>query len=323
MPAKKHDSLSMAALLLLLALSLGLGISYRWAGLEARPMHTDEAILATKLATLWDGQGFDYDPSDYHGPGLHYVSWVQGKLLGWGPPSEWSATQLRQVSAVCGIALLLGTLLFMPVLGRRATILAMLLVAVSPMMVFYSRYFIMEMLLTLLVAVSLIAWWRWTHSRNRLWLLVCGASLGVQHATKETFVLNVAAAAAAWLAASWLISETSRGGALRLSDMRRQRKPTRPLSWLTVTAALVSVAIYSAGFRDWTDVRESVTTYLNYLERSQGSGHEKPWHYYLSLIFWRKDGLVWTEASTPCCFSPSTLSWPTRRLGRSCQPIIA
>ena len=296
MPSKKNDSLSLAALLLLLALSLGLGISYRWAGLEARPLHTDEAILATKLASLWNGQGFDYDPSDYHGPGLHYVSWLQGKVLGWGPSADWTATQLRQVCAVCGLGVMLCSLLFVPALGSRAAVLALLMIAVSPMMVFYSRYFIMEMLLVLLVALSLAALWRWSVTRNRFWLLVCGASLGFQHATKETFVLNVGAAALAWLAASWLISDTSRGGPLRLSEARRPRKPSRPLYQVAATAALVSVACYSGGFTEWSDVRESVTTYMNYLERSQGSGHEKPWHYYLSLIFWRKDGLVWTEA---------------------------
>ena len=296
MPAKKTDSLSLAALLLLLALSLGLGVSYRWAGLEARPMHTDEAILATKLAELWHGNGFDYDPADYHGPGLHYASWLQGKVLGWGAPLEWTSAQLRQVTAVHGIAVLLCSLLFIPVLGSRAALLAMLMMAVSPMMVFYSRYFIMEMLLVLLVAVSLASLWQWSLTRNRWWMVLCGASIGFQHATKETFVLNVGAAVGAWLAASWIVSDTSRAGPLRLTPMRRSRKPSRPLYLLFATAALVSVASYSGGFTDWLDVRESVTTYLNYLERSQGSGHEKPWYYYLSLIFWRKDGLVWTEA---------------------------
>jgi hypothetical protein len=56
------------------------------------------------------------------------------------------------------------------------------------------------------------------------------------------------------------------------------------------------VASYSGLFRDWVSVKESLTTYGNYLQRSEGSGHEKSWHYYLTLIFWRKDGLVWTEA---------------------------
>jgi predicted membrane-bound mannosyltransferase len=38
-------------------------------------------------------------------------------------------------------------------------------------------------------------------------------------------------------------------------------------------------------------------TYESYLGRSQGAGgHEKPWHYYLALIFWRREGFVWTQA---------------------------
>jgi hypothetical protein len=55
-----------------------------------------------------------------------------------------------------------------------------------------------------------------------------------------------------------------------------------------VVAVLTSVTIYSGFFKDWQAVKDSALTYLNYLERSGGSGHEKPWHYYLTLIFWRK-----------------------------------
>ena len=37
-------------------------------------MHTDEAILAMKSAELQATGHFQYDPKDFHGPGLHYVT---------------------------------------------------------------------------------------------------------------------------------------------------------------------------------------------------------------------------------------------------------
>lgn len=297
MPPKKTDKLSLPALLLLLGLAFGLGSYYRFIVPDQRPMHADEAILAVKFSGLWQGQGFQYDPSDYHGPGLHYVSWLYGKLAGWGAPAEWTEAALRHVPALCGLLVLASALLLLPALSARAALIAMVLTAVSPMMVFYSRYYIMEMLLALLVAVSLAAWWRWQVTRNQFWLVLCGASLGFQHATKETFVLNLGAAAAAWLAASWLISDRERGGGLRLSSPGRRRQSLwKPWQVLLVSAALVSVTCYSALYRDWSAVKDSVLTYASYLQRAEGVGHEKPWHYYLSLIFWRRDGLVWTEA---------------------------
>lgn len=292
---QKNDRLSLPALLLLLALSLGLGSYYRFLALDTRPMHTDEAILATKFADFWSGRGFDYDPSDYHGPGLHQVSWAYGKLAGWGVPETWTEAGLRHIPALCGIGVVLSALLFASLFGARAALVAMLLGAVSPMMVYYSRYYIMEMLLVLLVAISLASWWRFVASGNRLWLILCGASIGFQHATKETFVLNVAAAFIAWNIAAFLI-EDREAKRIRLNSFGAKTTPWKPWQILFVSAVLVSVASYSGLFRDWLSVKESLTTYGNYLQRSEGSGHEKPWHYYLTLIFWRKDGLVWTEA---------------------------
>jgi uncharacterized protein (TIGR03663 family) len=293
--AQKNDRLSLPALILLLALALGLGTYYRTVALDARPMHTDEAILATKFADLWTGKGFDYDPSDYHGPGLHYVSWVYAKLAGWDDPATWTEAGLRHIPALCGIAVILCALLLNIALGGRATLIAMLLSAVSPMMVFYSRYYIMEMLFTLLVALSLASWWRWCLTRNRFWLVLCGASIGFQHATKETFVLNVASALIAWTLASFFIQDRD-SSRLRLSSFSRRTSKWKPWQILFLSAVLVSVISYSGFFRDWASVKDSISTYSNYLHRSEGSGHEKPWHYYLTLIFWRKDGLIWTEA---------------------------
>lgn len=292
---KKVDPLSPRSIVLLLLLAVGLGSYYRLMDLGSRPMHTDEAILATKLGGLWTGQGFQYDPSDYHGPGFHYAGWAYGKLAGWGDPQTWTEPGLRHVTVACGLAVMACSLLLLGALGTRGALLSMLLVAVSPMMVYYSRYFIMEMLLVLLVAVSLIALWRWSISGNRLWLVLCGASLGLQHATKETFVLNVAAASGAWLAAHFLIRQQG-SSSLQLSSGYRRKRPQRWWPYLLFPALVVSVVCYSAFFSDWVAVKESFTTYGNYLQRSEGSGHEKPWHYYITLIFWRKDGLAWTEA---------------------------
>ncbi len=294
---KKTDKVSLPALLLLLAAALGLGTYYRFIALEQRPMHADEAILAVKTGELWQGKGFHYDPADFHGPGLHYAAWVYGKLAGWGGVETWTESDLRQVTAACGLLVVLSAALFGSILGLRAGLIAMVFTAVSPMMVYYSRYFIMEMLLTLLVAVALAAWWRWNVSRNRFWLVVCGAAIGFQHATKETFVLNLGAAFVAWVVAAALISDQDRRGGLRLSMPGRNRQSTLK-SWqiILITAVLVSVTCYSALYHDWNAVKDSVTTYGNYWQRAEGVGHEKPWHYYLTLIFWRRDGLIWTEA---------------------------
>lgn len=299
MAPRKEVTISLLSFLFLVILAIGLGSFYRLPSLDTRPMHTDEAILGVKLADYAQSGHFQYDPTDYHGPALHQVSLLWSKIDGWSTdPSQWTESDLRRVSVICGVLLLLVTFMFSDVLGRLGTALAMLMSAVSPMMVFYSRYFIMEMQLTLLIAITLGGFWRFSQGGGRLWLLLAGCALGFQHATKETFIINVAAAIVGWIAARVLIGEfqPQRGSGLRLNSSSAKKQTQRPLLWVAIPAILVSVASYSGGFRDWNAVQESLMTYMNYLERSGGSGHEKPWHYYLTLIFWRYDGLTWSES---------------------------
>jgi len=68
-------------------------------------------------------------------------------------------------------------------------------------MVFYSRYFIHEMLLLFFTALTLGAGWRYAQTRSARWAVLTGAGLGLMFATKETFVITVAAAEVAMCAA--------------------------------------------------------------------------------------------------------------------------
>jgi uncharacterized protein (TIGR03663 family) len=295
MPPPQKKSLSLLGLAIFAIVSLALGAYYRLPSLGERPMHTDEAILAMKSAEFQATGHFQYDPKDFHGPGLHYLTRVWSSLAGWGDSATWTEAELRTVPVVCGLLLLLTTLLLSDALGRLSTGYAMLLIAISPMMVFYSRYFIMEVPLVLFITLCMAALWRYSQGGGRWWLVLAGVCLGMQHATKETFGINVVAAFIGFATAKVMIGDF----ALRRSGYdisASKRRATRPWLWVILVSLLTSVTIYSGGFKDWQAVKDSALTYLNYFERSSGSGHEKPWHYYLTLIFWRKDGLVWSEA---------------------------
>lgn len=295
MPPPPKNSLGLLGLTIFTIVSLFLGAYYRFPGLGERPMHTDEAILAMKSAEFQATGHFQYDPKDFHGPGLHDITRVWSTLAGWGPSSTWTEAQLRTVPVICGLLLLLSTLLLRDALGRLATGFAMLLISISPMMVYYSRYFIMEVPLVLFITLTLAALWRYSQGGSRGWLVLAGVSLGMQHATKETFAINVVAAIAGFAVTKVMIGDFAprRSGYDTSSNKGRA---SHPWLWVILISLLTSIAIYSSGFKDWQAVKDSALTYLNYFERAGGSGHEKPWHYYLTLIFWRKDGLVWSEA---------------------------
>lgn len=298
---KKDVSISLRTILIFVVVALGLGIYYRSVGLETRPMHTDEAILATKFGTLWTEGTFDYDPSDYHGPGLHQVSWLYAKLARWGSPDEWTEAQLRHIPMLCGILVLGMTLLFARPLTWHGSTVAMLLIAVSPMQVFYSRYYIMEMLLVLLLSIALWALWKFVQTGGKSWLALLGASLGFAHATKETFVINVFAGVCGYAIAKLIAGGSSfqqSSNSLRLSSSRSKQSSIKGWQWLIGAAVAVSVASYSGFTTDLNDVKESVTTYTNYLHRSEGAGHSQPWYYYLTMLFYRSadGGIIWSEA---------------------------
>ena len=290
-------------MIFLLLLAVGLGWFYRFPDLGLRPMHVDEAILGVKFLEFWQSGIFNYDPSDYHGPVLHYLTLGYGRLMGWTDPAAVTGEHLRLVVAVLGMALVLSTLLVSDALGRFATGMTALLIALSPMEVFYSRYFIMEVPFVLALALFMFSCWRYAVGRSWLWLAVAGIMIGTLHATKETFVINLAAMACGWGAARLFSEGFSQR---RSAGMFRGKHPSagilgQPWMWIAIFAVITSVGLFSGGFRfgnpvAWLDVQESVLTYGSYLKRSGGVGHEKPWAYYLEMMAYHRDVFVWTEA---------------------------
>src|SRR6185436_12482937 len=141
------------ALALLLAIAAALAL--RVPRLDTRPLHNDEAVNAIKVAELWQQGRYAYDPDEYHGPTLHYATLPVLWLSGARNSDELKDATLRVAPVVFGVALLLLLPLFSDGLGRHAVAWAALFIAVSPAMVFYSRYFIHEMLLVFFTALML------------------------------------------------------------------------------------------------------------------------------------------------------------------------
>ena len=129
----------------------------RLARLDSRLMHPDEANQAVKFRRLLEQGEYVYDPFEHHGPTLNYLTLPVARAASAEKLSEVSESQLRLLPALFG-ALLVGLVwLVRNELGRAAAFCAAALTAVSPAMVFYSRYYIHE---TLLVFLPSQVWWR-------------------------------------------------------------------------------------------------------------------------------------------------------------------
>ena len=292
-PASHRLEIVATASLLLLA--LGLGLALRIPDLGHRPMHTDEAILGFKFGELLETGTWIYDPADYHGPALPYLTLPFAWGAGQSEISGVSEELLRSVPLAFCVATMLATLLLARGLGASSCGWAMLFVAVSPMFVYFSRYYIMEMLLVFFTLAAIASGWRYYCSRRPFWAVTLGASLAMMHAAKETCVIHYFGMAAG-VAGCWIC------GFLRPAA-GPDFKNALPFRWGDLKLALAAFGIvwflmFSSFFSNFPQgLIESITTYESYLNRAEGSGHEKPWFYYLKLLLGqRNDYYFSTEA---------------------------
>ncbi len=117
----------------------GIATFLRFYKLAEKPFHNDEGVNGYFLANLLRNGIYQYDPANYHGPDLYYFSFVFAKVFGL---NDWS---VRASVAFVGVLTVVLVFYLRPVIGKYGSLFAALFVAVSPGMVYISRYFIHEM----------------------------------------------------------------------------------------------------------------------------------------------------------------------------------
>lgn len=253
--------------------------------LNDRPMHTDEAVHAEKFFALIEKGFYVYNPDEFHGPTLNYLTLASSLLRGEKKVEQISETTLRLVPAFFGIALVLTPLFFIGATGRRAAILSCILLAFSPAFVYYSRYYIQEMLLVFFTAAFLGSGWRYFQTRKFGWIILSGIAVGLMHATKETFIFSLLAA---FLAGMFCLLQS------------RPYKPIKTAHVLGAVAAMAvtSILFYSSFGTNPGGIIDSVSTYGIWFQRASGqSTHIHPWYYYLDLLTWLEffEPITWNE----------------------------
>ncbi|HYP14921.1 MAG TPA: glycosyltransferase family 39 protein [Bryobacteraceae bacterium] len=223
--------------------------------LGERPMHADEAILADKFATFLERGSYAYDPTEYHGPVLAYVSTVSAWVRARTTYATLNEATVRVVPAIAGVLLALSPLLLAGAVGETSAGLAGMIVAVSSACVFYSRYYIPEMLLAVFTAAMLISLWRVSLTGSILSWACVGASTALMVGTKETAAIAFAAA----LPFGWLVR--------------------RDVRW-TFFAAFAAVLVILM------DPLALLGSFAEYWRRGTGTSlHVHPPTYYLQLMF--------------------------------------
>jgi uncharacterized protein (TIGR03663 family) len=257
-------------------------------------MHNDEGVNAMKFRALYVNNSYKYNPDEFHGPTLPYFTLPAAWLQGGGDYNRFSEPAYRAVTVAFGLGLILLLALLARDLGRSEMLWAAAFTSLSPAMVFYSRYYIHEMLLVFFSAWTFICAWRCANSGRALWAVAGGIGLALMYATKETFVLPVAAMAlAVGTAAAWKRWRESEAPAF-------QPRWKWPHLAMALAAALVAaVLFFSSFFTNASGLVDAVRTYLPWLRRAGGGAtpHVHPWWFYFERLLWfhTRDGPFWSE----------------------------
>ena len=282
---------------------LAAALAFRLPALDRRPMHPDEANQAWKTGLLWQTGDYRYDPAEHHGPTLYYLTLPVLWLAGPGDFAQTTETQYRLLPALAGVGLVGAICLLGKALGAGPVLGAATLTALSPVMVFYSRYYIQEMLLVLFTLGVLVCLARWRQSKSLservFWTALGGGCWGLMAATKETWVLALGAMGAAALLCTlwncWLVPPSK-------SPLAPPRRPGWP-TWVILAvvglcgAAATAGVFYTSFGAHPEGIRNALGASRVYLDRGLEAGPHRhaPLFYVERLLAYRAKGVFWSE----------------------------
>ena len=165
------EKVAWAVLLIITVLS-------RTIGLGDRAMSHDESLHTVYAFKLYDGQGYRHDPM-MHGPLKFYLTAMAYFMFG---ANDWSS---RISVALFGIAMVWMAWLLRRWIGKTGAFLVGLMFAISPALLFHSRYIRDEVLLCTLLVLLVIVVFRYLETRQVRWLYWATAALALAFTTME------------------------------------------------------------------------------------------------------------------------------------------
>jgi uncharacterized protein (TIGR03663 family) len=281
-----------AALIFLAIAAIAAG--FRFPQLGARPMHADEGVNGDLVGTLLDQGRYQYSTADFHGPTLIYAAFAFARLHGLTDYHELNETVVRAVPALVGVLLVGAHFWLIPFVGLPAAACAALFTAVSPAMVYYSRFFIHETLVVFFTFCALLAVLAYLRRPSTGLALAVGALFGLMYATKETWIIAAACMAAA--AADPLVraGRPRPAGATTMPEGRpggrprtwRSAPPTKHLLLAALSFTVVAAILLSSFFTHPRGIVDSVLAYGTYFARGVGvhTVHVHPWYFYFVCL---------------------------------------
>jgi uncharacterized protein (TIGR03663 family) len=252
-----------------------IGLAIRLPQLDARPMHTDEAVNAYIVGQLLAKEAFIYDAQDRHGPALAALTLPIVRMQGAKSFSDLTESELRVVPVVAGTITILLFGAAVEMFGFIPSLLAAILFAVAPLPVYYDRYFIHESLFCTATFGLILSGWRASQTHSVRQAALTGTCAALMLACKETALLHFFALAAA--AIVFKFRNAHGAGQMRWIHLK------------TILAAAISFLLLSAVLFTWFGRNSKALPALlqaapNLFARAAGQGHEKPFWYFGWLL---------------------------------------
>ncbi|HEV2862605.1 MAG TPA: flippase activity-associated protein Agl23 [Pyrinomonadaceae bacterium] len=291
---------------------LMLATALRFYALDLKPLHHDEGVNGFFLTNLLNGLGYRYDPQNYHGPSLYFLTAPLAKLAGL------KTYAVRIPVALFGVGTVWLVLALRRNLGAVAALAAAALVAVSPGAVYYSRYFIHETPFVFFTLAIVVAALRFHETGGPGHLMLLALSAALLFTTKETAFISagtlVLAALVAW---SWVQLTGGPAAAVTRAERRRKGEATgltanffrrhdrmAPL-YVAVAASLfvaVYVLLYTSFFTNSKGLSDSFAAFDVWSKTGASDFHAKPFYTYVKWLL-QEEGPILILAAAGAAFA--------------------
>lgn len=255
---------------------------WRFTTIDQRVFHGDEAVQAMRTALAMMEGAHPFDPTDHHGPLLHYLSALLHRVVGISSDVEMTSLSVRILPfMVVNASLVTFVILLRPVVGFSSmAVLPVMLF--SPAFFFFWAYFIQEPLLMALSLVVIALLVRLlAEESSRLDGYALAVLLGLCFALKvSTLVLIVSIMAGLFASGRW------------------RWKPSRTAWPYCLAFILPILLVYSAFLTQPAALMQFVVSVFDGASRGMsGAGHHHGPGFFLTRLIWFRSapGPVWSE----------------------------
>lgn len=160
-----------------------LAIFLRFYQLDARPLHHDESVHAW-FSYYLNLNTYTYDPT-YHGPFQFYIARAIFSILG---ASDFT---VRLLPAFFGILLVALAYPLRKQLGRAGYLTLAFFLAISPSMLYYSRFFRNDIYMVVFSLVMVICALRFVENQRAIYLYIAAIAVALSFAAKENAIITM------------------------------------------------------------------------------------------------------------------------------------